>query len=96
MAVEIDIALGLYRQAVTASSDILRKDEVNIGAIRNIARCHLALGNLDLAGFVIMQGLRFRNDAVLQFLLGQVYIKRERWQGAEAALTAAIEKSQTF
>ncbi|MFT5430352.1 MAG: tetratricopeptide (TPR) repeat protein [Myxococcota bacterium] len=96
LAVEVRIVLGLHRQAIRDSAEVLKKDEINIGAMRNVARAYLALGNTDLALFVIAQALKSGPDPLMSYMLGQVYIEKKNWQLAEAALLDSLKELPEF
>ena len=96
LEVEVGLAMGFHQRAIRESAEVLKEDEVNVGAMRNLARAYMGLGKMDLAHFVIEQGLEIGEDAILSFLLGQLHIKRGNWQLAEAALLECLKPRPDF
>jgi len=92
----IDLIMGFPKRAIRRSSEVMKKDEVNVGAVINIARAYLNLRKMELALYVVDQGLSVKKHPDLYHIMSQIYIERGDWQRAEAALRECLNLTPDF
>jgi len=92
----VDLMMGFPKRAIRRSAEVMKKDEVNIDAVINIARAYLQLKKSDLTLYVVDQGLSVKKVPELYHIMAQVYIQRKSWQRAVAALRECLKLAPDF
>ena len=90
------IAAGDLSQVLREARDVLKKDETNLGAMRNLAACYLQMGKLENATYILKQALEIRPDAELLLLMARIHVLDKDITGAIAYLQKAVEANPTF
>jgi tetratricopeptide (TPR) repeat protein len=92
----IDLLMGFPERAIRRSAEVMKKDEVNIGAVINIARAYLVLRKYELALYVVDQGLGVNKHPELYYIMARIYISRKNWQRADASLRECLNLLPDF